>query len=58
MKKIKDLNKKLHFIIKGKCKKEFRTNDELFKFLNKNKDNIKNIEIFINDYVIVKYDKI
>lgn len=49
---------KLHFIIHKKCKKKFRTNDDLFKFLNKYKEKIKNIEIFISDYIIVKYDKI
>lgn len=51
-------NKKLHFIIHKKIRKTFRNNEDFLKFINKYKDSIKNVEVFIDDYVIVKYDKI
>lgn len=40
-----------------KRRKKFRSNEDFLKFINKYKDSIKNIEVFISEYVIVKYDK-
>lgn len=50
--------RKLHFIIHKKKRKTFRNNEDFLKFINKYKDTIKNIEVFIGEYIIVKYDKI
>ena len=40
-----------------KKRKKFRCNEDLFRFLNKYKEHIKNIEVYIDDIILVKYDK-
>lgn len=41
-----------------KKRKVFKCNDDLFRFLNRYKELIKNIEVYLDDDIIVKYDKI